>query len=613
MSSKIDNSFAKNNVYKTGASEETAQINIYPTKPAKAPKPEDIFSNQSLYLPFGVSNFNPGGFPKFHDPYGPKLNDQYYKMGGEHAMPIGFIKNYNIFTDNIRDYQTKVLPILYEDSIPMRGANHTYKTLYERKFLYEYVKSNLVSYDEGEEGCMNSNNGINLLRQLKRLSYNPVNYNILYTNPLQGLEPGVRLYRSCYPITTDRKKITICSKGSIGLHIKFYNKDYYDEQKKNKNLLNTFYEVEKQFYLKIRDEIILKNICPNFILMYTYYNCNNCNEPFKELDKKKIKQPMQNDFTLNMNPYKILKKKVNSKQKLKKCMIILTESPNLNILQWMENTRTYGVNKRSQSQYGHHTDTEWKSFYIQLFAAIYTLQQKEICIKNFDYDNIMIKILNDKNGYWIYNIGGIEYYVPNCGFIVVIDCGFKSSIDNNPDNHISFEADDFESMWNHVITDNPFGQGIYNANIARPTVAIIDFIKNIHKDNKSNLKKIDNYSIFYKNFYSFMHSKCGHFVENNEISGCDIDVNQYSNFYDYNVGELVVYINERSEYIWAIFIGKIVTDEEEDWYICLNEEIIKISESDIRKTKLLKVEQILKENYDYTVNLNEPPLAIYTI
>merc|ERR1712100_85267 len=99
-------------------------------------------------------------------------------MGGEHAMPVGFIKNYNIFTDNIRDYQTKVLPILYEDSIPLRGAAHTYKTINERKFLYEYVKANLVSYEEGEEGCMNGNNGINLLRQLKRLSYDPVNFNI---------------------------------------------------------------------------------------------------------------------------------------------------------------------------------------------------------------------------------------------------------------------------------------------------------------------------------------------------------------------------------------------------------------------------------------------------
>lgn len=610
----------KNNNVQQSKSEETAQINIYPSKRQTPVKPEDIFSNQSLYLPFGVSNFNPSGFPKFFDPYGPKLNDQYYKMGGEHAMPVGFIKNYNIYTDNIRDYQTKVLPILYEDSIPLRGAAHTYKTINERKYLYEYVKANLVSYEEGEEGCMNGNNGINLLRQLKRLSYDPVNFNILYTNPLQGLEPGLRIYRSCYPITTDRQKITICAKNSLGLHIKFYDKNYYDNiaQKYKLTQENKYYEIEKKYYIKIRDEIILKNICPNFVLMYTHYNCNRCNEPFKELDKRKIRQPMQNEFTLHMNAQNILKQK-RKKLDVKKCLIILTESPNQNLLQWMENTRSYKVNKRTQTQYGYHTETEWKSFYFQLFAALYTLQSNNICINNFNYDNIMIKILdnNSKNGYWIYKIDEIDYFIPNCGFIVQIDCGFQYK-DQNEHLHIYFDRSKSrykDNMWDKVINKEPFGIGIYNANIAHPPSNILELIKTMANDNDIYIddRKIKS-CIFYKYFSEFLHSRIGTPITQDEKNQCIIDVNEYSNFETYNIGELVVYISENNTYSWGLFLGKI----NNSYKICYkidNNNIVEsnISESDIRKHKLIHVKHNLNIKYDLIVNLNENALSIYTI
>ena len=106
----------------------------------------------------------------FRNPYNSYINQRQYNVADENAIPIGFVKNYNIFANNIQDYNTRLLPIIYEDSIPMRGSNHELTTLSERILLYEYVKNNLVSYEEGEEGCMNSNGGINLMRQLKYLT-----------------------------------------------------------------------------------------------------------------------------------------------------------------------------------------------------------------------------------------------------------------------------------------------------------------------------------------------------------------------------------------------------------------------------------------------------------
>ena len=78
--------------------------------------------------------------------------------------------------------------------------------------------SSWLPYGNGRsygDSCLNHNGGINLLRQLKYLSPHPVNYSLLYTNPLHGLRKGIRIYRSCYPITTDRGNRTICYKNSL--------------------------------------------------------------------------------------------------------------------------------------------------------------------------------------------------------------------------------------------------------------------------------------------------------------------------------------------------------------------------------------------------------------
>ncbi len=345
--------------------------------------------------------------------------------------------------------------------------------------------------------------------------------------------------------------------------------------------------------------------------MYTHYNCNRCNEPFKELDKRKIRQPMQNQFTLHMNARNILKQK-KTKLDAKKCLIILTESPHQNLLQWMENTRTYKVNKRTQTQYGYHTETQWKSFYFQLFAALYTLQSNNICINNFNYDNIMIKILESKNGYWIYKIDGIQYFIPNCGFIVQIDCGFQHKMQEEY-LHIDFDKPDSgykDNMWDKVINNEPFGIGIYNANIAHPPSEILQLIKYMSHDNNIYENNKIKSCIFYTYFSDFLHNRIGDQIKQDEINQCILDVNEYSNFESYNIGDLVVYINEQNKYNWGLFLGKI----DGVYKICNErEKTMQISESDIRKHKLLNVKQDQKIKYDFVVNFNEDALSIYEI
>ena len=588
----------------------TATVNVY-SQPA--PKPMGLSTTVSPYLPFGMSHYDPAGFPKFYNPYGPELKSQYYNVGGEHAIPIGFIKNYNIFADNIRDYQTRMLPIIYQDSIPMRGAKHDLTTLSERILLWEYVKNNLVSYEEGEEGCMNSNRGINLMRQLKYLSPHPVNYNVLYTNPLQGLRNGLRIYRSCYPITVDRRNQTICQKDSIGIHIRFYKSSHFDETMRvqDDNKINDM-KRELEFYRWVRNNILLKKVCPNFIMLYTYNNCFTCDEPFNTLDKSKIVRPMAAPFTLNMKPTGVLKSfpKTDSK-----CLVVITEAPNMNLLEWMTNERSYAFNKKTQNNYGYHTEEVWYSIYFQIWAALYTLEKNQIYINNFGYDNIWIKVIPEV-GYWEYVINGLTYYVPNCGFLVMIDCSFQEKATNVEKPSIispilfgktqytnkSNISELIKDMWSNIINDDPFGRGYVNASVRLPPTNIISMI---HKCASSKISSSDKFEKF---MCKFLHNRIGQPLLHTEMSSFDIGSTVYLDLLNYRRGELVVYMDDVNShtYVWGLYLGN------NELYLGENRNKEVISESDIRKSNLSTVTQS-NINTEFIIDLGVAPLARYNL
>jgi len=592
-------------------------INLFPQTPVK---PQGLAVNPSPYLAWGIQDHNKAGFPKFYNPYGPKMNEQYYNVGGEHSIPIGFIKNYNIFPNNINDYQTKYLPLIYEDSIPMRGAKHELTTLSERRYLYEYIKNNLVSYEEGEDGCMNHNSGINLLRQLKYLYPHPINYSILYTSPLRGLREGIRIYRSCYPITTNRSNQTMCQKTSNGLHIKFYKKDYFiAEAQNNTKLYNeegsgyNNMDRELEFYKYIRTNVLQKVYCPNFTWLYTWNDCTSCNEQFNRYDQSRIIRPMAAPFTQNMKVVNKYLKKDNSPNK--SCKILITESPDMNILEWMTNSRKIGINKRTQTAYGYHTDDVWKSIYFQIFAGIYTLQKKSIYIPEFDYDNIWIKTI-PRIGFWEYIIEGISYYVPNCGFLVLIDCSCQNKITVNDlpaimSTSLFNDTDDtdfdYKTMWTNIINDNPFGRGKVNIGIRLPSVRILQYLSECNKI-INNQFDTDFNDIFPSIATEFLHSRFGHALNSDEMNKCILDGDPME-FTHYNPGDMVAHEDGiQKTYTWGIFVSdKLIL-------IKKNDKIMRksISESDIHKNTSNNIVQMSSNNiYGSSINLNESPLETY--
>ena len=128
------------------------------------------------------------------------------------------------------------------------------------------------------------------------------------------------------------------------------------------------------------------------------------------------------------------KLEVDITQKSSKCLVAITEAPNQNIINW--STRAYVIDDgpiRKQLNTGIHDELTWKSVIFQILIAFYVMDLKGIAIKEMSWSrNIFIKDLDQDSsiGYWKYKIGGIDYYIPNMGFLVIIDSCFDDLKDS---------------------------------------------------------------------------------------------------------------------------------------------------------------------------------------
>ena len=112
-----------------------------------------------------------------------------------------------------------------------------------------------------------------------------------------------------------------------------------------------------------------------------------------------------------------------------KALIALTESPTYNLISWATKTYEQEGNINRMISTGFHDEKEWFSVLFQIMAGLYTLQNHEIAFRNFKIqDCIYIKDLRqfgNSNSHWRYKIDGIDYYVPNYGYLVLIDTNYR--------------------------------------------------------------------------------------------------------------------------------------------------------------------------------------------
>lgn len=375
------------------------------------PKAQTKTAEPSLYAPA----YNPSPY------FPPQMNPFYpYYQQGMGTYPI--VKEYNINiggpnADHPQAYQ------VIEGYLPKKFTAHTSMSLSERIELCKLLRSVFIRHYDGEDIGLDGNHEHSLINIVKFLELNPCGYPKSLENPYKGLARGFLLYRSCYPVRYDKGTCTVqCAPNAVGMNIRIYKMtigEYMVRKHESSSYRNYDLWREIAYYEYIREQILKPKVCPNFALMYAYYVCEKCNIDFDKLDV--------------MNGCRVLAKAMQGEVDLNaysgKALIALTEAPNYTILGWATKEFKRDGNIKKMINHGYHSSEVWMSIIFQLMVALLVMQNHRIVMWDFSLqDNVYIKDLATHDNirkYWKYTVDGVDYYVPNFGYLLMIDSNYK--------------------------------------------------------------------------------------------------------------------------------------------------------------------------------------------
>jgi len=245
---------------------------------------------------------------------------------------------------------------------------------------------------------------------------------------------------------------------------------------------------------------------------------------------------------------------------------------------------------------GFHLDKVWYSVIFQIMSGMYALQINNVCFQDFTpEDNIYIKDISawgTATRYWKYKIDGIDYYIPNYGYSVLIDSNYKDlpGMDTSVllsgcpqktglhkiyakflNDTIDFKNETFKAF-QKAVDCNIFDQSFINCGGCRPPPEVLFLLNQIKS--QSNIdpdKDIGKY--IYTNMRRFMNNRTGTYLKETEIPNIRRDEQK-----DFMKGQLVVYEDGSSSYKFVIFVkldqGKAIILTRND---PRNEDIIEMS------------------------------------
>lgn len=531
-------------------------VNLQVYQPQK-PK-EQKMPQPHVFLPPTV----PGPFypPQYHGIQAPLMNYQ--------QIPI--IRQYNISMDGVMGNHEQ-MSMIYEDMLPQKQFATTSNTVGDRLNIYNYLRSMMFSKGDGHDVGLSSKSKNSLLRQLKFMEVNPYNTCKFSHNPYMGLPRDFLIYRSCYPIRHESASATVsCAKNSIGMNIRIYKmiQGSYLINAQDTDKMKDYEEWrELSYYEYVREYILKKKEVPNFIFLYGYNIATSCNIDFDAIAKlgnnmtpEKYRQAIVNkkpelpkltaryavDHIFNpvnklLPQSRITNPELDLTKYLGKALVAMTEAPHYNLLGWASKTYQVDGNIKRQISTGFHLAKVWYSILFQIMAAIYALKIHKIYFSDFSVsNNVFIKDLHVAGvatKYWKYKINGIDYYVPNYGYVVLLDSSFSGDacnttnilskinrgvgvadkhkiyakfLDNNiPD--VKFDEETF-GHFRKALDTNVYGQEFVSSDGCPPPQEVRDLLNNI---NGFGSKNIGEY--FPKFMTRFVNNRIGTLLRENEI------------------------------------------------------------------------------------------------
>lgn len=215
-------------------------------------------------------------------------------------------------------------------------------------------------------------------------------------------------------------------------------------------------------------------------------------------------------------------------------LVAITEAPDYSFNRWFSKDYVLKGTSNIMTSNGIHSDFEWKSTLFQLLSAFHVLVYYNIHIPDFNmYDNVFIKKLSnaDQNPkYWKYIINNVEYFVPNFGYLVLIDSKFNDKVFDNENYNFKVYSDflhDAEIKINKVSPSRSrddlvnqlvkfFDPSNFNNTIAKLNGSI-DF--NSSTEFKNNIMAINNYVLTHGTsdpniFINIIHATMPEFLNN---------------------------------------------------------------------------------------------------
>ena len=568
-----------------GQGQDKILVDLQVYQDAKKPPPQK--SNELPIQPVALSSpFFPPQFQNylnnfmknFYTPF--VFKDYHINIGGPNA-------------DHIR------ASMVYEDALPPTNIFSSYKTLKERNSLCQYIRGTFINIEEGEDANFKGDaNSIN--SRLKLIELNPYNTNYFSSNPYKGLPKNMLIYRSCYPISYDKREATTqCQKSSVGINMRVYRltKEEYQVfkpifegplkpnevksiltivDKHNKTQIEVIEDIsrraswtkkitpitdktkmdfdvwrEVEYYQFIRNVINKDLICPNFVESYCYFMNDDSQLNFTK-----------NTMKLNGDVY-------DPQLDSKKSIILLTESPNMNIFSWASDSYIKEQNIQKQVYSGYKTDNVWEGVIFQILVVFYIMDKLKFTFREIQLQNNFyikdINVFGDSAQFWKYKINNIDFYVPNYGHLLMFDSDYHDL--ENPNNKKimaeflnKMKDSDYEKKLRETIKENAlrcinannFGQEFKNIGGYKPSEHIINLLNSINADIQNDISYDE---IIQRNFLKFLHNRIGTSLRQLELPYVrKTDVKPFRKGQlvvwekSYDTYELVLYLNNTNQY-----------------------------------------------------------------
>lgn len=561
------------------------------------PKPEPAKFPFELWKPIP-------GYPHMHHLFAPTAA---YSVGPRVDLPVQNI--WNITAPSPAGDGHVKMDEIYEIALPTKNRKFSFSTLGERLQMHDYIRQILVSNGDGEDIGLESCKGQkNILSYLKVMEIGPNRYNLLNDNPYRSLPHGMILYKTCFPITLEiASKKTICAKNSMGLHLRLYSLNVAEFcSHYTRNPIVKKYDVWREIimYEYIREQIIKKKQSPNFTMLHSFFLSDNQNVDFFCLKKNTLTQKdmMTSEFKLfqklhdpNRPPSKILSlfsknqyisTHTNAQNNILpdevdpalqrysgKVLVAVTEASNQNLYKWASSAyESDGVIHRMTAT-GVHDHTVWYGILFQITAAWYTMYCHCIYYKDMTIgDNIYIKELSNNGsamGYWKWVVDGISYYVPNQGYVVVIDSNFKditapttaagtsTVFAGTTRNYKAYSHNLFDEVipkatirktitdnYIDIMNTNSFTKEYTQNNLRKPPGEVLMFIESL-----TQAAKTGGIESALQKFIMFMNNRIGTYLKK------DTEVTHLRATTNPKKGDMVATIIDADTYVWGLYLS----------------------------------------------------------